>query len=96
MLAFALFRYFTLPAKIGSLLFDQQAAQLYVTLTSDDKLLKLDPAQASLISKLGLAKTLKDIAVNSATHEAIALSDKDNELARITTTHRVRSLNIAF
>ena len=54
---------FTIPGKIGSLLFDQQGELLFVTLTNHDKLLKLDPNQASLISRVGVTKTLKDVAV---------------------------------
>ncbi len=89
----ALAGYFTIPGEIGSILFDQQAAVLFVSLTKDDKLLKLDPNQASLISKVGIAKTLKDVAVNSVTSEAVAISSKDADFARINlSNHAVQTL----
>ena len=65
---------FTTPGKLGSMLLDQQGELLFVTRTNDDKLLKLDPNQASLISKVGVTKTRKDVAVNSTTSEGVAIS----------------------
>ena len=89
----ALSGYFTIPGKIGSILFDQSGTLLFVSLTQDDKLLKLDPNQASLISKVGVTKTLKDVAVNSVTAEGIAISSKDTGFARINlATHTVQTL----
>ena len=84
---------FTIPGRIGSMLFDQQGELLFVSLNKDDKLLKLDPNQASLISRVGVTKTLKDVAVNSTTSEGIAISDKDSDFARINlATHAVQTL----
>ena len=91
----ALSGYFTISGKIGSILFDQQGALLFVSLTKDNKLLKLDPNQASLISKVGVAKNIMDVAVNSVTHEGVTISDKDTEFARINlANHAVQTLSL--
>ena len=74
---------FTIFSKSGSVLFDQQGAQLFVTLNKADKSLKLEPSRARLIGNVGVAMALKDVAVNRATTDAIAITDKDVGFARV-------------
>jgi RHS repeat-associated protein len=74
---------YALPEKAAGVAFDAPAAKLLVSQRGDRRLLRLDPAQASLISILQLNKRLRDIAVNNATHEAVAVADKADELTRI-------------
>lgn len=74
---------YALPEKAAGAVFDPLSAKLLVSQRGDRRLLRLDPAQASLISILQLNKRLRDIAVNDATHEAVAVADKADELTRI-------------
>lgn len=88
----ALTGYYTVPGPTGNLFFDAAAnsgaGALYITLTKDDKLLRLDPSQASLIRKIAVQKTLQDVAVNQTTHEALAVSSDDPDFARIKLSDR--------
>jgi RHS repeat-associated protein len=79
---------YALPGKAGAVAFDPLTRVLYITQPKDELLLKLDPAQASLIGVLTLNKRLRDIAVNDVTHEAVAIADKSDELSRIKLTDR--------
>ncbi|MGH7338555.1 MAG: YncE family protein, partial [Myxococcota bacterium] len=74
---------YALPEKAAGAVFDPLSAKLLVAQRGDRRLLRLDPAQASLISILQLTKRLRDIAVNDVTHEAVAVADKADEFTRI-------------
>jgi len=67
---------YALPEKAAGVVFDALSAKLLVSQRGDRRLLRLDPAQASLISILQLNKRLRDIAVNNVTHEAVAVADR--------------------
>ena len=71
---------YAIAARVSALVFDPAANVLYGALRSDQKLVRLDPAAASLISVLQLQKRLRDVAVNPATHEAVAVADKSDEM----------------
>ncbi|MBL8510013.1 MAG: IPT/TIG domain-containing protein, partial [Betaproteobacteria bacterium] len=95
--------YYTLPGGIGQIHFDPQSTgggTLIASLTRDDKLLKLDPAEASLITSVGanvgVQKTLKDVAVNNTLHQAVVISSKDNDFTRINLTDRSQISTLAL
>lgn len=71
---------YAIAARVNALVFDPAANMLYGALRSDQKLVRLDPAAASLISVLQLQKRLRDVAVNPVTHEAVAVADKSDEM----------------
>ena len=74
---------YPLPGRAAGVAFDPLTRTLLITQPNDDLLLKLDPAQASLIAALTLDKRLRDIAINERTHEAVAIADKSDQLLRI-------------
>jgi DNA-binding beta-propeller fold protein YncE len=74
---------YVLPEKASGSVFDSATGRLLVSQRGDGRLLRLDPAQAPLVSVLELRRRLRDIAVNNATHEAVAIADKSDELTRI-------------
>jgi YD repeat-containing protein/YVTN family beta-propeller protein len=71
---------YAIAARVDALVFDPAANVLIGALRSDQKLVRLDPAAASLISVLQLQKRLRDVAVNPVTHEAVAVADKSDEM----------------
>jgi IPT/TIG domain-containing protein/glucodextranase-like protein len=79
---------YVLPEKAAGSLFDAATEKLIVSQRGDQRLLRLDPAQANLISVLQLNKRLRDIAINNTTHEAVAVADKADELTRIKLSDR--------
>jgi RHS repeat-associated protein len=80
---------YPLPGRAGGVAFDPDTRTLLITQPNDDMLLKLDPAQASLIAALTLNKRLRDIAIHEVTrqdqrtYQAVALADKSDQLLRI-------------
>ena len=76
----ALLGRYAIAARLNALVFDPAANVLYGALRNDQKLVRLDPAAASLISVLQLQKRLRDVAVNPSTHEAVAVADKSDEM----------------
>jgi RHS repeat-associated protein len=74
---------YVLPEKASGSVFDAATGTLIVSQRGEGRLLRLDPAQASLVSVLELKRRLRDIAINNATHEAVAVADKADELTRI-------------
>ena len=79
---------YVLPGRAGGIAFDASNNHVLVSQPSDRTLLRLDPEQAPLIAVLQLAKRLKDIVVNNATDEAVAVADRTNELTRIRLSDR--------
>jgi DNA-binding beta-propeller fold protein YncE len=79
---------YVLPEKATGSLFDAVTGKLIVSQEGERRLLRLDPAQASMVSVLQLNKRLRDIAVNNATHEAVAVADKADELTRVKLSDR--------
>ena len=76
----ALLGRYAIAARLNGLVFDPVANVLYGAQRNDESLVRLDPAAASLISVLQLQKRLRDIAINQATHEAVAVADKTDEM----------------
>lgn len=76
----ALLGRYAIAARVNALVFDPAANVLYGAPRGDQRLLRLDPAAASLVSVLQLEKRLRDVAVNSTTHEAVAVADKSDEM----------------
>jgi RHS repeat-associated protein len=76
----ALLGRYAIAARSNALLFDPGANVLYGALRNDSKLVRLDPATASLISVLELRKQLRDVAINPASHTAVAVADKSDEM----------------
>jgi hypothetical protein len=72
-----------LPERASGSVFDAASGRLIVSQRGEGKLLRLDPEQASLVSVLELKRRLRDLAVNNATHEAVAVADKADELTWI-------------
>ncbi len=71
---------YAIAARVNALVFDPAANVLYGALRNDQKLVRLDPSAASLISVLQLQKRLRDVAINRATQEAAAVADKSDEM----------------
>lgn len=91
----ALLGRYAIAARLNALVFDPVANVLYGALRSDQKLVRLDPAAASLISVLELRKRLRDVAVNPTTHEAVAVADKSDEMFVIKLSDRsVRTIGL--
>jgi DNA-binding beta-propeller fold protein YncE len=76
----ALLGRYAIAARLNALAFDPVANVLYGAQRNDKSLLRLDPAAASLVSVLQLQKRLRDVAINQATHEAVAVADKTDEM----------------
>lgn len=74
---------FILPSQADSVLFDPVARVVYVSLSKDKALYRIDPAQHPLLSEVVLRKRLRDIAFNNATHEAATIAEKVDELSRV-------------
>jgi RHS repeat-associated protein len=74
---------YVLPEQASGSVFDEASGRLILAQRSGGQLLRLDPAQAPLVSVLELKRRLRDIAVNNETHEAVAVADKADELTRI-------------
>ncbi|MEX0744027.1 MAG: RHS repeat-associated core domain-containing protein [Phycisphaeraceae bacterium] len=79
---------YALPEKASGVVFDAAARRLIVSQRKDRRILRIDPDLASLISAFVLNKHLRDIAVNDATHEAVAVADGADELTRIRLSDR--------
>ncbi|MFN7085509.1 MAG: IPT/TIG domain-containing protein, partial [Burkholderiales bacterium] len=80
--------HYVLPEKAAGSIFDVATGKLLISQRGERRLLRLDPDQASRISVLPVKQRLRDVAVNNTTHEAVAVSDKADELARIRLTDR--------
>ncbi|MCX5737735.1 MAG: hypothetical protein NTZ61_04430, partial [Proteobacteria bacterium] len=74
---------YILPTEASAIAFDPAAQLLYVTQPKDKSIVRLDPGQNFVINSITLAKRLRDITVNNATHQAAAIAEKSNELTRI-------------
>jgi RHS repeat-associated protein len=74
---------YALTEKASDSIFDAASGKLILSQRGEGRLLRLDPEQASLVSVLELKRRLRDIAVNGATHDAVAVADKADELTRI-------------
>lgn len=74
---------YAIPDRAGGLVFDTQAKVLLLSQPRSERLLRLDPEQASLVYALTLKRRLKDLAVNNTTHEMVAIADQADEMARL-------------
>jgi RHS repeat-associated protein len=74
---------YAIPERAGGLVFDPQAKVLYLSQPEGERLLRLDPEQATLVNALNLKRRLKDLTVNNTTHELAAIADEVNEMARL-------------
>src|SRR5262245_25597463 len=91
----ALLGRYAISGRVSGLVFDPATNVLYGALRGSQKLVRLDPAAASLISVLQLQKRLRDVAVNPATHEAVAVADKSDEMFVVKLSDRsVRQINL--
>jgi DNA-binding beta-propeller fold protein YncE len=74
---------FILPSRAAGLIFDPVARVVYVSLSKDNAIYCIDPAQHPMLSEVVLKKRLRDISINNATHEAATIADKADELSRV-------------
>jgi RHS repeat-associated protein len=66
-----------LPDHPGGLVFDEVAQQLIVSSPIDDRLWRIDPAAARMLALPELRWRFRDLAVNDATQEVVAVSEKN-------------------
>jgi RHS repeat-associated protein len=74
---------YAIPDRAGGLVFDPQSRVLLLSQPRSERLLRLDPEQASLVYALTLKRRLRDLTVNNTTHELVAIADQGEELTRL-------------